>query len=204
MKRRPASIWQPCVWLSCVLLAACGGSTPTAPKKADPPKIINFYANPGTIAKGEESLLCYGTESVTEVRIDPPVETLKPALSRCFQVKPDATTEYKLTATGAGGDTSQSITVTVQGVKKAESRTGPQLIRYFVSDTKELSGPGRATMCYALMNAVSATLTPGTGPIPISERRCMSVAVNQTTTFRLEAKSASGAVDSESLTVTVK
>lgn len=206
MKAKRAFTSPRCAWLSgalLILLASCG-STPPAAKKADPPKILNFYANPAQIAKGEEALVCYGTESVTDVRLEPPVESLKPALTRCFNVKPDATTEYKLIATGPGGETTQSLTVTVQGVKKEAAKAGPQLIRFLVSDTKELTGPGRATLCYGLMNAKSAALTPNPGVVPVSERNCLTVAVAKTTTFKLEAKGAAGATDTESITVTVK
>lgn len=200
MRAKPAFISLLCV--SASLLNSCGPAP--APKKApDPPKILSFYATPGVIPKGEESLICYGTESISEVKLDPPVESLKPSLTRCFNVKPEVTTEYILTASGAGGETSQKLTVTVSGVKKAAPAAGAQLIRFFVSDTKEASPGAKVTLCYGLMNAVSAKITPGEA-VPNAERSCISQVVNKTTTFRLEAKSAAGATDNESLTVTVK
>lgn len=196
-----AAVLAPVVILA---LAACSPAPPPE-KAAAPPKILNFYASPGVIAKGEESLLCYGTESITDVKLTPEVESLKPSLSRCFNVKPDATTEYKLTGTGPGGETSQTLTVTVSGVKKPEPAAGgPQLIRFFVADAKETTPGGKVTMCYGLMNgASSAKIKPGEA-VPVSERNCITKSVAQTTTFRLDAKSAAGATDSESVTVKVQ
>ncbi len=187
--------------LSCASLWVSCGSPPPPKKAADPPKILNFYASPGVIQKGEESLVCYGTESITDVKIEPPVESLKPSLTRCFNVKPDVTTEYTLTGTGPGGETSQKLTVTVSGVKKPEAAGGGQLIRFFVSDAKQAAPGGKVTLCYGLMNAASARI--GSETVPAAERNCVTRTVAKTTTFRLEAKSAAGASDSESVTVTV-
>ena len=63
-------------------------------------KILQFYTSQGEIAAGQKALLCYGVVNATAVRLDPPVETVWPAVSRCFEVKPAKTTRYTLTATG--------------------------------------------------------------------------------------------------------
>ena len=52
-------------------------------------KILDFYATPGTIRRGERATICYGVNAAESVRIDPPVEELHPALSHCLQVAPD-------------------------------------------------------------------------------------------------------------------
>jgi hypothetical protein len=78
-------------------------------------KILQFYASSGQIAGGEKALLCYGVVNAKAVRLDPPVETVWPAVSRCFEVKPAKTTKYTLTADGAGGATvSESVEVVVK------------------------------------------------------------------------------------------
>jgi hypothetical protein len=77
-------------------------------------RILAFYANPPSLTRGERANLCFGVDSAEWVRIEPGVQPLKPALSRCVSVSPGATTEYTLTAGGAGGKTvSQALTVSV-------------------------------------------------------------------------------------------
>ena len=78
-------------------------------------KIVQFYASGGQIAAGQKALLCYGVVNATAVRLDPPVETVWPSVSRCFEVKPAKTTRYTLTAEGADRTTaSESVEVVVR------------------------------------------------------------------------------------------
>ena len=77
-------------------------------------KILNFYAVPGAIKRGDQATLCYGTSEAKNVKIAPPVEELHPAMSHCLQVSPKKTTEYTLTADdGAGHSATQSLTLQV-------------------------------------------------------------------------------------------
>lgn len=83
-------------------------------KYGDQVKIVQFYSNTYTIATGGKVLLCYGVMNAKAVRLDPPVEKVWPALSRCFDVAPRSTTRYTLTAEGADHQAvseSQEITV---------------------------------------------------------------------------------------------
>ena len=66
-------------------------------------KILAFYAAPRVIPAGGRSLICFGVNAAKSVRIEPPVEQLHPALSRCFEVSPRLDTEYKLIAEDATG-----------------------------------------------------------------------------------------------------
>ena len=78
-------------------------------------KILQFYTSGGEIAAGQKALLCYGVVNATAVRLDPPVEKVWPAVSRCFDVKPAKTTRYTLTAEGAARATvSESVEVVVK------------------------------------------------------------------------------------------
>jgi hypothetical protein len=77
-------------------------------------KILSFYASPPLIHPGGQSLICFGVNAAKSVRIDPPVQELHPAVSRCFQVSPRRNTEYKLTAEdGAGHTVTQSLAIRV-------------------------------------------------------------------------------------------
>ena len=68
-------------------------------------KILNFYATPGLIGRGQKALVCYGTVNARSVRLDPAVERMYPALSRCFEVAPPRDTRYTLVAEDATGHT---------------------------------------------------------------------------------------------------
>ena len=66
-------------------------------------KILDFYATPGAIVRGQHATICYGVNAAERVRIDPPVEELHPAVSHCLDVAPSEDTDYKLTAEDKAG-----------------------------------------------------------------------------------------------------
>jgi hypothetical protein len=77
-------------------------------------RIVSFYASPGAIRSGESANLCYGVSGAAQVRLEPAVEKVWAAQSRCFAVSPRADTEYKLTAEdSAGRAVSQSFLLKV-------------------------------------------------------------------------------------------
>jgi len=78
-------------------------------------KIMSFYASPPQVAAGGKTLLCYGVLNAATVRITPEPGDVAPSLSRCFEVVPRRTTEYRLAAVDkAGKEASESLTVTVR------------------------------------------------------------------------------------------
>ena len=68
-------------------------------------RILNFYVTPGIISHGQKALVCYGVANATSVRLEPAVEPMYPASSRCFEVAPPHDTRYTLTAEDAQGHT---------------------------------------------------------------------------------------------------
>lgn len=77
-------------------------------------EILQFYASPGIIRRGETSQLCYGVSNTKTVRIEPrPASGVWPSLNRCVEVAPAKDTTYTLTATDAAGQ-SKTSSVTVQ------------------------------------------------------------------------------------------
>lgn len=77
-------------------------------------KILQFYARSRAIAPDGKALVCYGVVNATAVRLDPPVERVWPAVSRCFEVTPAKTTRYTLTAEGPEHTTvSESVEIAV-------------------------------------------------------------------------------------------
>ncbi len=78
-------------------------------------RILSFYATPPAIKRGEAASICYGVNDAIKVRIDPPVEELRPSISRCIQVKPVKDTEYTLHAEDAAGNgKSEKFVLTVE------------------------------------------------------------------------------------------
>jgi hypothetical protein len=78
-------------------------------------KILMFYANPPVIRSGEKTLLCYGVSNATAVRIEPNVDGVGPAISRCVEAHPRADTTYTLTAEGpANSRETGTVAVTVK------------------------------------------------------------------------------------------
>lgn len=77
-------------------------------------KILDFYATPGAIRRGQRATICYGVNAADHVRIDPPVEELHPAVSHCLQVAPLRDTDYKLVAEDRAGHTAtESLSIKV-------------------------------------------------------------------------------------------
>jgi hypothetical protein len=72
---------------------------------ADRFEILNFYALPGRIHRGDEAQLCYGVSNAKTIQIDPPVEGVWPSLNRCMSISPNKDTTYTLTAQDAAGNT---------------------------------------------------------------------------------------------------
>jgi hypothetical protein len=75
--------------------------------------ILQFYASPGLIRRGESAQLCYGVSRARTVRIEPPVGNTWPSLSRCLDIRPVRDTKYTLTIEDAAGNT-KSAELTVQ------------------------------------------------------------------------------------------
>lgn len=78
-------------------------------------KILAFGAEIEEVAPGGRVVLCYGVSNATQVKIEPGVEPIKPALSHCLDVFPKKTTTYTLKAEDAKGNSkSASLTIRVR------------------------------------------------------------------------------------------
>jgi len=77
-------------------------------------KILNFYASPGEIHRGDTVELCYGVAEAKTVKIEPDIgRAMWPSRSRCMDIAPQKTTKYTLTAADAHGKT-QSVSLTIK------------------------------------------------------------------------------------------
>ena len=77
--------------------------------------LLGFNAAKGEVSPGGRVVLCYGVSNAVQVRIEPGVEPIKPAISHCLEVFPKKTTTYTLKAEDAKGNTkSASLTIWVR------------------------------------------------------------------------------------------
>jgi hypothetical protein len=76
--------------------------------------ILNFYASPTTIRRGESARLCYGVANAKTVKLEPQSEPVWPSGARCVDVTPEKSITYTLTIEDTAGKTlSQDIEVEV-------------------------------------------------------------------------------------------
>lgn len=74
-----------------------------------------FYASDAVVKRGQSTQMCYGVMNAKTVTLDPPVEQLKPTERHCFDIHPEKTTTYTITADdGAGHTKHMSLTVRVK------------------------------------------------------------------------------------------
>jgi len=185
-----------------LLLAGCSAPAPPAkpaekPAPPSPVRITQFYASPTKPPKGEKTLICYGVENATELRLDPPVEKVWPALSHCFDLVPVKPVTYTLTALRGTEQVSQSITV----------QPGPPAVKLVDVTVSSIQvSPGQqVTVCFHASNAVNVTIHPGEWIPPHSNGvGCVGDQPNKTTVYTVTATGESGDTASEKVTVKVK
>lgn len=65
--------------------------------------ILDFYASPQVIRRGESAQLCYGVSRAKSVKLEPETQAVWPSLARCVDVSPRKTTTYTLTIDNGSG-----------------------------------------------------------------------------------------------------
>ncbi|MGB6595999.1 MAG: hypothetical protein WBE70_02645, partial [Candidatus Acidiferrum sp.] len=77
--------------------------------------ILDFYASPKVIRRGESAQLCYGVSNAKSVKLEPQTQAVWPSLAHCVDVSPTKTTTYTLTIGNATGQAkSQTVDVNVR------------------------------------------------------------------------------------------
>lgn len=176
------------------ITAACSSAPP--PQPPAPVRITQFYAAPPNPPKGQRTLVCYGVENATEVRLDPPIERLWPANARCFEYVPSK--PLKLTITAARG--SQQVS---QSLEIAPGAPAVKLLE--VSINKLKFSPGDEVMvCFKAKNASSAEIAWGKAVERNPAFGCISDHPLRTTTYTVTVTGAAGDTDSEKVTAQVK
>ena len=197
-------------------LAACSTAPPPPEPKVSQPaaaRILQFYASPVTIAKGDRTLLCYGVEGAASVRLDPAVEEIAPSRTRCIEAKPAASTKYTLYARNQNGDeVSQHIEVVIDPkLPRAAADTGAGagagggLILFFSAGVQGKVAKGaQVPLCYGVKGASAVSLSPPVMALTPSERICFQVSPQKSANYVLTAVSASGEKDTETVRLIVE
>jgi hypothetical protein len=139
--------------------------------------------------------------------LEPAVEKVWPALSRCFEVAPAATTTYTLTAEDSSGQTvSQKATIEVGPARPGGSAatSGTRMIGEVTVSKLDIARGEQVTICYTARNAKAVTITPGQGVGHTAERGCITDRPTETTTYSVIATGPGGEKDSERVTVKVR
>jgi hypothetical protein len=76
-------------------------------------EILNFYANPAVIQRGDSTTLCYSVSNAKSVTLQPQSNAVWPAFERCVSVSPKKTITYTFTATDASGNTKSATAMVV-------------------------------------------------------------------------------------------
>jgi len=191
------------------LIEGCGSSPQRGRRVAEEqpapasrrPKILQFYASPGIVTRGEEVTLCYGVENAERLQLTPAVAQLRPSRNRCISFIPEKSAIYTLVAYGAGGEKAEA-----QLAIQVQERAGPappSPITIFMASSTEIDRGERVTLCYGLSEAASVKLEPPLAPVDTGSR-CFSVSLDRTTTFRLKATDAQGREFERELTIRVR
>lgn len=164
----------------------------------DPPglHISQFYASTGILVRGEQATICCGTTNAVRVALHPPIRELSPARNRCFPVKPEHDTAYRLDAWDTDGNVvSESFTIRVLPAP-------PKILFLEISQLAIRRGE-RPNLCYGVTNATRLTLKPLMQQLPVRDKFCAIVAPAMTTHYTLEAEGPGGR-DQIRFTITVK
>lgn len=150
-------------------------------------------------------MICYGVENAKSVSLKPEVEKLWPAFNRCFEVAPQRSTRYTLTAEGFGSrSVNASFEIQVLGHVTAPSKASVPVIHKFELKPKEKGEDKPPTVCYYVENADAVEITPNALPLSGVMQGCFYANPKTTTTYTLTAHGPSGKKSSKQLTVAVQ
>ena len=185
VKPVPQSLSKVSALVAALALAACSSTTPA-------PVINSFAATPVTVSPGQSSHLTWDVTGATTISIDQGVGVVS---GTSADVVPASTTKYTLTATGLGGTTQASVTVTVGAGADAPKITS------FTASPDSVAVNTQTTLSWAVTNATALSIDQGVGVVTGQTSKTVTVA--QATTYTLTATGAGGSA-TRSVTVTTR
>ena len=169
---------------------------------ADAVKITQFYARDSVLTEGAKTVLCYGVSNARSVRIDPPVEGVSPALSRCVEVRPKRETLYTLVAEGSDGRTaSQSVSVRIA----SDPAVLPKITSFRIAGcVRDYEGKPVFSLTFGAQNGEEVSIDPPVfAPLHGSTYGQFGVRPEKTTTYTLSVAGKYGHVARKQLTLDV-
>ncbi len=147
------------------------------------PVIASFWAEPGTIDRGDRALLRWSVVDAEHVFLEPfGVEV--PA-DGSWQVAPDSTTTYTLRAQGGGIEVESECSIDVMLLR----------IERFGIDVYEVYPGNPVTLEWAVVNADSVWIEPGVGPVDPVAGSVAAFPPTAQTIFTLHAANETGEVN---------
>ncbi len=197
-----------------LLLGSCASEAPKPAPRADArgsAKILIFYPGQPAVAPGDQAQFCYGVENAVSVRLEPPVEEIRPLTTKCVWFKPSGSMKLTLVATGADGkDVRASIDITVKAGAPPATRVPAEvpsgasegsLIETFIATATSIPPGGGSTVCYVLRETAAVTLEPHSGDLGNDLRKCILLRPKATTSYTLTARAGE---ETDSATVTIR
>ena len=168
-----------------------GGTTTrtvTVTASLPPPPTVSFSISPSSICSGNSATLSWNvTGNVSSVSINQGIGSV--AISGTRSVLSTTTTTYTITATGLGGTTTRSVTLTVYQ---------PSFTTLTVDNSAIIRGQSTTLRWVTTGDSTSATINNGIGAVNINGNRVVSPTV--TTTYTINV---TGICTNPSSTVTV-
>jgi hypothetical protein len=168
----------------------------------DSAKILQFYARDSVLTEGGKTVLCYGVSDARSVRIDPPVDGVGPALSRCVEVRPKRETLYTLIAEGSDGRAvSQAVDVQIA----SDPVSLPKITSFGIAScVKDYEGKPVFSLSFGAQNGEEVSIDPPVfAPLHGSTYGQFGVRPEKTTTYTLSVTGKFGHVVHKQLTVDV-
>ncbi len=155
-------------------------------------EIAEFSVNPQRITRGDTVSLCFQVQNATDVGIEPGVVRHRPIQSgerACVQDQPKATTTYTLSAFNSLGVTppTRQATITVD-----EPKLKHAVIGFFDASSTRIKPGESVSLCYAVADAKTITISPFQREFPNSEKNCIEDTPRRSTTYVLRATGEDG------------
>lgn len=174
-------------------------------------EIVSFSASPDSIAKGWKSLLSWETKHATKIRILVDDEAILESekAEGTHEVSPEATTTYRLVATGASG--SERVLEATVTVDTGDDRIVPKVsfgaepARVALGSSTKL-GWSTADAIRVVVSEVGGGVLSDTEDVPAAERvfdGAVTVSPSRTTSYGLDAVSVDGEEKRETVEVIV-
>jgi hypothetical protein len=164
-------------------------------------RILNFYARDGNMTEGESTLLCYGVVNARAVRIEPPVEGVYPAISRCISIAPEGETRYRLVAEGRDGQTAEASFVLPV---RPDYASFPRITAFRIAGQQAQNGRPVYSLYFGAQNAEDISIDPPVfGTLHRAAYGRFFVSPDRTTTYTLTVTGKKGRRSQRQLTIEV-